>query len=562
MEKTIKRAELERVFGGMAAKTYHAGSDWVQMTPEERARFKAMSPDEVEAMSKQYEEDWIEYEALKDIPIANRTPVEKAKLNYLRAQGQFPFYGTARWEADAKLEMEITDTVAHQRHDEVRKLAHGIVLNAPLDRTSKLYRALAEIKAYESFRVLLGSGIASIPEAGGIFLRAKGTLKVTDFTKNIFRYMTDEQWRGDMTDAARLLGVLREGAGAAIATELTSQEVRDTQKGFFGKHLPLLFKWNGNDAVVNMTRVLASDTGKDFILTQAGKLRKLQLVYGQPGVELFDENDKLSRELGLNDKAWMEHQAAKDWLAELGIHDHNAVIEWGLAGQPAWSPSLDTAMNANAKAVQEAIITFVNEAVLNPKASERPLWMDSMWGQMAGHLKSFMYAYLSVIIGGFNRELSRRWDRGEDISEQMLAWQLALPFVLTTMAVFAVLGALSEEIRQRIFSFGERGGLQRAGYDPAEYLVNISDRAGFLQLPFFDALLHTDKGMGALTYQAGPAAHHLYELQDMLLKEDPQIQRAMMKSIPVLSQLPTVRRGLYEDDEPLDEGDIYASSRP
>lgn len=416
------------------------------------------------------------------------------------------------WQSSAKLRKMLKNVAPNRRVDVMHHYT-ATVFPQHADPNSKLHSFLGELRAYESFRVLLGSGLASIPEVAGVFTRAKGEIGLAEFSRMLGDTITNFQ---DAKEFAEAMGVIRNVLGSSVATTLYMDPTIGKQ-GFFRRALPWLFVANGNELVTNYTRALGVQVAKTFLTQQANAIQNGQ---GNPAQK-------------------------KRFLKELGIDDHNVILRWEAAGSRPFMPGMSAQERTDARQVQAAITTFVNQSAVLPNSSERPSWAAHPLGAFFIHLKTFAISFNKVILSGVGREMENRYDEGG--AKEMLA---TLPWMLASFGMFMAFGAASDELRQRIFSLGTKGTLDAARHDPEAALARWFDRAGYTSLPFFNVA--TDRDVESLFYAAGPTAHHGYKLVDevyqlMFTDYDPKSGASeVMKAIPGLSQLPGLRREIFQ----------------
>jgi len=446
---------------------------------------------------------------LVDSGFLNPDPVESLRHYIYRTTHRAEYervFGMRRedgtWDPNGRLK-HMLKAVPEGRRAEVLRLVQASVFPQIMDPKSAVHNAVAEVKAFESFRLLLGSGLATIPEVAGVFIRANGEIGAGEFAREIVGTVRDWQHAKEL---AEMQGVVRNVLGHSAATEMVI-DPRMQNAGFFRKHLPKLFKWNGNDAITNFGRVLSVSIARQFIIRQAENIRD-----------------------GVGDV-----ERSKRYLNELGIQNHKAVLRWVRDGQNFWSFGLDPLVAADAKVVHNAVIRYVDESIVHPNASERPVWADHPVYTLFWHLKTFPMTFNKQIISGVGREIENRLNEDGMVG--------AASYVAPALVFFGfamALGALTDELRQRIFTLGERGSLRAANGDASKMVGRWFDRAGFDSMPFVDALVEPKPANVA--YAMGPTVSHLYEL---LLSDRPETSK-LLRSIPGLSQFPTVRREIYD----------------
>lgn len=139
--------------------------------------------------------------------------------------------------------------------------------------------------------------------------------------------------------------------------------------------------------------------------------------------------------------------------------DEKALSEVGL------TPS-DVKVDSNGRlkvdnpAVQQAMYKFVDQAVLRPSASSRPVWMSDPRFLLVAHLKQFTFAMHNVVLRRANKQL----DSGNLKPWATLA--IAMPVILAAdMAKFALMGKVPSSwgFMDHIVHAVERSGLLGLG---------------------------------------------------------------------------------------------------
>lgn len=415
--------------------------------------------------------------------------------------------GGTRWSPNGKL-ITFLENVPKDRRAEAVSLVQSSVFPKHLDPTNKWHNVIGELKAYESWRVLMMSGVASVPEVTGVMLRAKGGIPAKELAKVVGDSIKNRQ---DTFEFAEAFGVLRNVIGASLSTEIHVDPTIG-RKGVFRRSLPHLFKYNLNDTVTNWSRMVGLQVGRTFIARQAQNV--------ETGVEV---------------------ERSRRYLQELGLSDHKVVLRWRDAGMPAWSHLLEGQQATDADAVGAALSQFLDESIVNPNSSERPSWAEHPVGGLAWHLKQFAMSYNKRILAGGLREISNRAEEGG-----AMALADFTPYVVGTIGMFLAMGALSDELRNRLLTLGEEGTVAANRGDAGDMVTKWADRAGFMSLPFATAFVGAPAGVNAETaaFAAGPTAHHFYELL-FEMAPSPTAMEAL-KNIPGLSQAPELRREILD----------------
>lgn len=410
---------------------------------------------------------------------------------------------TGSYSPDFKLRQTIA-SLPKEQQAEATRLAFLSVYPMHGDPNNWWHRQLSELKAYESFRVLLMSGVASIPEMAGLILRTKGQLPFGEIREHVLNTVTNY---AEAKEVAEAMGMVRDAIGESMATEIYFDPMMEDGKGFFRKHLPYLFRWNGNDFIVNFSRTTGVALGRAFLVTTSRKARA-------------------------------GDETAARMLRELGVTDPQSIARWEELG---FTPSAIGLSKLDAEAVDMALgglTRFIDESVIHPNASERPSWAGHPVGGLIFHLKSFAMTYNKVVMEGAYREMEARLDKGG--VKEGVAY---LPFMMAAFGIFVLAGAISDELRNRILSLGEEGTVGKHNGDPGAMLAKWVDRAGFMSQPYNDALLGKD--FESLAYTMGPTSHHVYEIFFESYGDDSTLKK-ILKSIPGLSQAPEIRGDVYE----------------
>ena len=435
------------------------------------------------------------------------SPEQREELRAWRAANE-----VARLEA-AREHENMLRTAARGAGDPAAQANLDTHLNQPLPGNSLTNNTVRRARIYEAFRLLAFSGIASIPEVGGAVLRARGDKSSVKALKQVLNF---KNW-GEFREFAEQLGVIQNDAGAALASEMFSPTGQEMTKP--EKYLRDLFKYNGNDAVMNAARVVSAVIGKQFLLSTAAK----------------------------TDARSARH------LRELGV-EAGQVKRWEALGAPASSAGLSGQAREDTDAVAEALGKFIGDSTLVPESAEVPAISSHPLGALVVHLKTFMYNTNKKFVLGSAAEVKHVFlenGRGMDGMSAASAAAVAMywPFFLVAVS----LGAVSEELRRML----QKGGTTDADWvvdNPDKYLGKAIKRSGLGEVPYVD--FFTDPSWSNLTFAAGPTIDHAAEFMQALLTEPetdrPDDLRALVRSVPGLSAFPEVRAMIYdtfEEDE-------------
>ncbi|HEX03943.1 MAG TPA: hypothetical protein ENH10_02150, partial [Bacteroidetes bacterium] len=314
------------------------------------------------------------------------------------------------WEPVAELERleaeykaaGVTRSQARKFNDTVRALRGQ--LGADFD--PRLRTVFSAVMTYQNFRVLAFAMLASIPDAGGIFIRSKDFRFAWQSMRKNMRDIVDTAWNEDAT-----LGGL-EGRHAALHKmaasigsisermnhiALAEQYGSNYQGEVAQKFNDFLFHWNGLQFLTKFTRVMSASVGMDFIEHHAALAKN-------------------------------ENKTSQRYLDELGVSAAD-VDTWVGRGRPAWGiDEGTTTTDKNAEKIAQAINRFVNQSVLRPDSSMRPSWGSDPRFMLIFHLKSFMYSFHEQILKGIHAEVKAR--HGTNIARQYAPVMVAVATLL------------------------------------------------------------------------------------------------------------------------------------
>ena len=241
----------------------------------------------------------------------------------------------------------------------------------------------------------------------------------------------------DGEELATTLGIISqdtvlEAMGMAYGATQMSRSMRNINRTFF--------KYNGLQGWNNSMRIAATAAGERYLISNKD-----------------------------NAKA----------LSELGLKSGDITV--------LPSGRLDT----SSPELQQAMFRFVDQAVLRPSASNRPVWMSDPRFLLVAHLKQFTFAMHNVVLKRAKNELA------DGNPKPWAILLLALPTILAAdMAKFALSGNLPD-------SWGFM-----------DYLNHAVERSGLLGLGDFTAQAQRGVGQGKMPGEAllGPSFEHLMEV--------------------------------------------------
>ena len=350
---------------------------------------------------------------------------------------------------------------------------------------------------------------SSVVDLGGIGLMSEvqnNPFRAVSDSIKMSKYFTDSKYRSEITQLAKMLGIVNDHAVDSVLSESAALEtMTPTAKRINEKFFELIQmkRWT------NFSRILATQFAMDSLKTYAAKIKA-----GDPsGLKSIAELSLSQKEL-------------EDWV------NQGALIE-DVKDFPG---------------IQAAVARWVDMAVLRPDASLRPPIGSDRRAALFWHLKEFMYTFYYVT-------MKRAWTQMKDqenFAVALPAIALASFSMSLAMAGYGLRKLIAEEMVPRALGL-EPSYKTPEGVDAFE---EYALRAGLLG-PF--TILHdmysADKhGSLALTALMGPAFSKTVEFMD---KDLPSF---LVHSIPGVAQSATLRRSLQPQIEkifPKEEKDDY-----
>ena len=415
--------------------------------------------------------------------------------------------GVGEWNPRAKLEGIIDDAMEEgATQKEVQFMLDSV--DAALGRYGRTINpnvraGMAWIATYQNMRLLLFSTLASLPDIVGPAIRSNSFRDAFNTMRNGMSDIVNKE--SDLNEMARTWGIISDQMNQHILTEhFDSHWFPERARGINEK----FFRAIGLERWTNFTRSAALAVGVDFIKRKASEANN------------------------------GDTKAAAD-LAQLGLTAEN-VTEWIEGGEQTfgaggYNSQAAGAQNEHNQKVAQSMIQFVNESVMKPNPSQRPLWASNPAFMLIFHLKSFMYSFHETItrqIAQNMREAGTPWQK---------AYALAAPGLM--LLAFTGLGLeLRELIQYKIW--GRPGRTDRM--DGPTYALELIERSGITgpsQLAF-DFEGAEDRGQLGFVAIAGPALGQLTEIISR------PISQTGPKAIPGISQIPELRE-LVRDVTPL-----------
>ena len=397
--------------------------------------------------------------------------------------GGYTGSGEARhWSSSIRLARHISSMKAlGATPDQVKLFSKGILAlegRLGLDMNDTMYKAQGWTLAVVNWLILPFALTAQLPDLVGPILRGDSGLK--------------ESWKGmqaamrAMRGDPELLQSTAEWWGVVTEKNVQHAIQEQYEHGFMYEKAhrwnDRLFRYNGMQSFTRFTRLMALSMGEQAMLKWA------------------KNNDTVNLEsLGLTKKdvdVWVKNGKNK--------------------------PRISLANN-NEKKVIEALSLFVNEAILRPDATQRPIWASDPRFTLLWHLKQFMYSFQQVTMMQVGREAKRHADGG--------AYARAMVPILT-VATTIPLGLLGLMLRDTIkYAFADEEPPERDFMDG----LDRSGLYGVMQV-FFDVKQQSDWDNFPLLGVSGPT---ISKVSDILTTKE--WDNKLLKTLPVLNQMKVVK---------------------
>ncbi|MGH1374437.1 MAG: thermonuclease family protein [Cellvibrionaceae bacterium] len=466
----INRASYERVFGGYAPITgWSRNTSKVQELEMLRDRLlREGRTDLIEAYGADHRK-------------LMRTAIEQGYAQ----EGEVE--GTLAWYSPTQKITEVRKTLGADERHRFDEIINGFMGRFGSRMSPEVRRWQSGVMAYESLLTLSFSTLSSFPDFAGPILRVmqdKGVKDAFGALRQAVRGMGNGEYK-QLKEQARDMGLLNHRQAQEALKQMWGHEHNSP---FAQKIMSGLFKYNGQEWLTNHTRVFSAGVATRYF------------------TKLADSEDVTLGDYGL---------------------DPDTVKQWNADGQPALTAQLieEGGERADrAAAIHEATHKFVDESVIRPNAGQKPVWANDPRFALLWHLKSFFYAYWSVLLQPTYTSMLQQVQKG-NVAEG--AGQMAM-----MAAMMLPLAAAGWEIREALqYSiWGEEPPTD--SMEPDEYLAELIGRAGMTG-PFelaFDALGQDSADEGVLRL-SGPTLDHLVTL----LSAD--WDKKLYRSTPILGQL-------------------------
>ena len=402
--------------------------------------------------------------------------------------------------------------------NEFTRIADALSGRLGQDSMSPAARKLSGvIMTYENILTLLFASLSSFPDLVGSIVRSRDFAGVRDALKGMVEVM------GSTTDARERRKLLHDfGVAHRTTTEQALLEVYGAQfmSGTAQKVNDAFFKYTGLEAVTAFGRTMSASVAMRFIQR-----------HGKQAMAGDAESVRYLKELGLTPQQANAMNGSFKTLPQL-LSEGKAFDANGEYTQEA----------KDAERLLFAINQFVDESVVRPDSTQRPVWASDPRFMLVWHLKSFAYSYAKVIMKPVFKEAMYQYQK------HGISPKVAVPLLTFALPVMLA-SALGLRLRELVqYDIPHEIGLKELDRPSEErefdeYLYDVIRRGGILgpaELAI-NAMEAEDKKRSALVTLLGPTADHL----NALLQFD--AYKAVSRSVPVLSQMPEFKVWLYNE---------------
>ena len=344
------------------------------------------------------------------------------------------------------------------------------------------------VAALQFATTLLFATVASLTDAGNPIIRAKDMNGFKSAMKAWRGYMSKQSREEQVAFAERIGAAGRAAIHEALALSYGSEYMDAGARKWSDKYFTAI----GLESWTRMTRVISANMAQDFIIKHADEAMK--------------GNDQSIR-----------------YLKELGLTPEEVFKAYDNSGATTTGQNLDLTTPEGQK-VQDAILGFVDEAIIRPNAAHRPVWASDPHYMLLWQLKSFFYSFGQVVVGGVVREAKARYKDGDKVGSMMSAGLL--------FGALLPLAALALQVRELVKgAVGKNVGEEDEGI--LAFLFDLIDRAGILgPLSIVKAMYEAPNyGRSSIVAGLGPTAGTIESFFDG------NTQSLVKRLTPIYSQL-------------------------
>lgn len=308
--------------------------------------------------------------------------------------------------------------------ERVRLYVDGLYGRLAPNFNPKIKNAQSTAMAIVNWILLPFSAVSSLVEAPIVLAGLKKVGDMDIALASIKQYIRDPK---EMMQIYEDLGLAETNATNAILADMYGY--MNTSK-LSQKMNAMLFKINGNEALVKFYRVLASHMGVQYLKRHAERARKgdAQSIRYLQELDLDIGAIKLWEDLG------------SPIRAKASLSDEEIAAEYTYVDPDTGEVFTRTGGEVHQK-LFDALHRFIGMAVMRPQKSEVPVWANDPRFALLSHLKTFSWALHKNVFAGLYREAKQRF--GEDKADAMM-------YLLAVAAGLLVVAAISNELREEI----------------------------------------------------------------------------------------------------------------
>lgn len=351
-------------------------------------------------------------------------------INYVTRRAEYASrFGNQGQEIEAAVEQARSQGATV---DDIRTFNQAVMAmegSLGFDIKPQFKQILGGIVTYQNYRLLSMALFTSLVDPMGIAVRGGGPAEAFNAFARGIRNIISEN-KDQAYHLAKTVGAISAATEAhMLADSYGTQFLTSWQR----KANDFLFKWNGMESWNRSMRVAATAAAERFIIRH-----------------VTDPNEHSER-----------------YLRELGLTPDSVRIQ---------NSSL-----VLTEPVKQAIVQWVDGAVLRPNAAMRPVWMSDPHWMVLAHLKQFTYSFQKTIVARVVHEIE---NGNYTPAYYMLSY---VPLIIASDFLRAAVtpGGLDDEKMKKLGLGGlVTRGVQRAGLlGPGQYAVDAYGDLGHGKIP-------------------------------------------------------------------------------
>lgn len=410
------------------------------------------------------------------------------------------------------------------------------------DISPEARKFITTTQAFLNLLLLPFSTLASFPDMAGLLIRSRDL----QMTSAAFREYLAGMNRDEIRETAELLGFVTSEALDEFMSTMYNDGLHDTS--WAGKMNHALFKWNQQQRYTKFVRTVATSVAKKWLRQQyeaarAGDEKALDLLR-----EVLPYTTSTTR---VQDAALK--MTVPQLLAVMDVwaaHDFNLVA----LNRAATSDKLqdggtvDAAVRNADRVMQDVFAIFVNQAVLNPHAAERPVWASDPKWALVFHLKQFMYSFHKVILTRLAGDFAKAY------ANKDLGYAAHTASYLVPLLGLAAAGLVIRNLLQYSL-VGDEPPEERTMDGGWAYIQQILQRSGIYGLAQFAMDVDRQAEQGGFWPAAllGPAASKVNDFVTAAAVEDDKwsqgVTNEVAKLFPPFSWSPPLRQNTLDSME-------------